>query len=198
MGRSGSRPGHEVVAIRTEHPLPPGFTALPCEGDPCRSAVAQAMEGADPGLVLHRTLAARCDMAFVFAPDRPIDDATLLNLACRTVHSALSGLAPVRVPVEVSGRSRVTVNGGEVANIRVYRPAGDPRGIPDWLVLGIDVAVDLQETNPGANPGSTCLREEGFDASRRRRHGNDLPSHAGRDRFVARNGGAGMNRPARP
>jgi hypothetical protein len=148
---------------------PPGFTALPCPGDPLAAAVARAAAGADPGLVLHRDADARCEMAIVLAPDRPVSDEALLALGTRAVRGALSFLAPVRMPVVISPPENVTVNGGEVAMLTVRRPAraaGIPDwSIPDWIILGIDVAVDLREADPGLHPGRTCLREEGFDTT---------------------------------
>jgi hypothetical protein len=150
--------------MRPIAPLPPGFTAMVTAADVCAEAALHAEAGADPGLVLHNELTARCTMAVVLTPDRPIDDAAMLDLAARAVHHALAALAPVRIPVEISGHG-ITVNGGQTATLTLRRSPADALQTPDWLVLGIDVAVDLREAAPGHHPGRTCLREEGFDAS---------------------------------
>ena len=142
--------------------LVPGFVPVACEGDPWATAVRMAQSDADPGIVVHGELARRCRMAVILAPDRATDDAEMLELTAHAVQEALASLAPVGIPVEIAAPRNVSVNGAEVAVMNIHRPAGRPDVIPEWLVAGIDVAVDLQDADPGLYPGRTCLAEEGF------------------------------------
>jgi hypothetical protein len=143
--------------------LPPGFIAVGA-ADPIGTAVAQAAAGADPGSVFHAEIAGRCVFAVVLAPEGPIEDGAVRSLGAQALHDALAGLAPVGLPIGIAV-DHVIVNGAVAATLGVSRPPGATAAVPDWLVLWVDVAIDLQDADPGLNPLSTCLAEEGFTAS---------------------------------
>jgi hypothetical protein len=153
MSRAGVRP-------LTQPALPPGFRAQAVAAEPLEAACLGAASGADPGLVLHNHLGARCNFGIVLCPERSVAKPEMLALAAGAVQAALASLAPVRVPVTATPCG-VAVNGARVARLRVRM---DAAAVPEWLVLGIDVAVDLQQSDPGLTPDVTCLREEGFEA----------------------------------
>ena len=136
--------------------LPPGFRADHA-ADPLATATERAAAGADPGTVFHGDLGDRCQLAVVLAPDHPIDDATALALGAGALRDALASLAPVGVPIAIAA-GHVVLNEGVAATVRV-------RSAADWLVLAIDVAIDLRRPDPGLDPCHTCLAEEGFAAS---------------------------------
>jgi hypothetical protein len=140
--------------------LPPGFFPL-YAADPMRAAIALAEAGAEPGTLPHGELISRSRFAVILAPDRPVDEPMMLNLAAQALHDALAALAPVGLPIEIAER-RIRVNQGDVATIDIRR---GPATIPDWVVLAFDVAVDLGDPEPGHNPDRTCTAEEGFTAS---------------------------------
>jgi hypothetical protein len=144
--------------------LPPGFAAIACDGDPMAAAVRQIEAGAAPGTILHAPLARHCRVAIILTPDRPIADTQSLALAAQAVHAALAGLAPAGVPIAVKN-NRILVNGAEAATLRLRRPGQNAECVPEWLVLGIDVAVDLGDPDPGHDVLHTCLAEEGFTCS---------------------------------
>ncbi len=148
--------------------LPPGFVAHPCPAglncDPSRIAIAQAASGADPGGLWHAPLDARCHFAVVLHPEHPVDDARFLRLTASAVHDALASLAPIGIPIAVSG-GEIAVNGATVASLSLTRGQNDADHVPEWLVLAVDVAVALDDPEPGLTPGVTCLAEEGFAAS---------------------------------
>jgi len=145
--------------------LPPGFTALICTARPLDAAADAAREGADPGTLFHTDLGARCAFAVILAPDRPVADAAVLALGARAVQAALAALAPEQVPVRVVGTDRVEVDGAQVATLAVVRAPTMCDDVPEWIVLEIAIAIDLQLTEPGLTPGITCLVEEGFHTS---------------------------------
>lgn len=141
--------------------LPPGFRACPGDGDPWAAALRGA-EAAAPGSVFWDGTQGRCRAAFLFAPDRPLGEADLLNLGALALFDAMAVLAPPQVPVHVVPPDGLAVDGGRVAALRAALPAAQAGGVPDWAVLGIDVAVNLHARAPGETPDRTCLAEEGF------------------------------------
>ena len=124
--------------------------------------------GAEPGSVFFDGSAGRCQAAFVFTPDRPFDGLNLLlNLGALALFDAVAVLAPPQVPVHILAPDGLAVDGGRVATLReaealARKDAIPDWTIPDWAVLGIDVAVGLQEGVPGETPDRTSLMEEGF------------------------------------
>jgi hypothetical protein len=147
--------------------LPPGFRACPGGGDPWAAALRGAAQGAAPGSVFVNGAQGRCRAAFLFAPDRPLGETELLNLGVLALFDALAVLAPPQVPVHVVPPDGLAVDGGRVATLRAARAAAladavPNLDVPDWAVLGIDVAIDLQASAPGERPDQTCLAEEGF------------------------------------
>lgn len=122
----------------------------------------------DPGHVYCDGAHGRCRAAFVFTPDRPLDGANvLLNLGALALFDAVAVLAPPQVPVHVIVPDGImpgglAVDGGRVATFRAAEAASHSDAIPDWAVLGIDVAVGLRDGAPGETPDRTSLAEEGF------------------------------------
>lgn len=142
--------------------LPPGFHACPGDGDPWVAALRGAAQGEAPGTVFCDGTQGRCRAAFLFAPDRPLAEADLLNLGALALFDAVAVLAPPQVPVHILLPDGLAVDGGRVAALRAALSAAQAGGVPDWAVLGIDVAVNLQASAPGETPDQTCLAEEGF------------------------------------
>lgn len=99
----------------------------------------------------------------MFTPDRPFDDANvLLNLGALALFDAVAVLAPPQVPVHIVAPDGLAVDGGRVATLRAAQSASYADAVPDWAVLGIDVAVCQQGGAPGDTPDRTSLAEEGF------------------------------------
>jgi len=143
--------------------LPPGFRAFPGGDDPWAAALHSIALGAEPGSVFYDGTNGRCQAAFVFTPDRPFDGANLLlNLGTLALYDAVAVLAPPQVPVHILAPDGLAVDGGRVATLRVLEAAAHTDAIPDWAVLGIDVAIGLQGAAPGETPDRTSLAEEGF------------------------------------
>jgi hypothetical protein len=143
--------------------LPPGFKAI-CAADPVETAVTRAAHGADPGTIVHGDTGGRCFLAVVLTPGFPVEDSAVRSLGANALHDALAALAPVGLPIAIDV-GQILVNGGMVATLGVHRAPTATAGVPDWLVLWIDVAIDLRADDPGLDPMHTCLAEEGFAAT---------------------------------
>ena len=120
------------------------------------------MAGAEPGSVFWDGAQGRCHAAYVFAPDRPLAAGLVLDLGALALFDAIAVLAPPQVPVHLLPPDGLTVDGGRVATLRTAEAPADVDGVPDWAVLGIDVALSNDMAAPGETPDQTCLTEEGF------------------------------------
>ena len=118
---------------------------------------------ADPGSVFWAGAHGRCRAAFVFAPDRPLGDARpILDLGALALFDALAVLAAPQTPLHIVAPDGLAVDGGLVASLRAAIAPAAPGMVPDWAVLGLDVAVAGGGASPGDTPGQTSLQEEGF------------------------------------
>lgn len=156
--------------------LPPGFRAVcteaapPGETAPWEAALCAAASGAEPGCMFWNGAGGRTRAAFVFAPDRPLHGpGVLLSLGALALYDALAVFAPPNKPLHILPPDGLAVNAGRAAGLRAALASGEADappgdGVPEWAVLGVDLAVDLQAPAPGETPDETCLVEEGFDA----------------------------------
>ncbi len=148
--------------------LPPGFrlmpaAAIPTGSDPWTAALYATARGAEPGSVFWSSEQGWCRTALVLAPDRPLQGiGEILHLGSLALFDALAALAPPQVPMHLIVPDGLAVDGGRVATLRVETAAAAPGAVPEWAVLGIDVAVDRITAAPGEQPDQTCLHEEGF------------------------------------
>jgi len=149
--------------------LPPGFRLMLAADDPWAAALRAAARGAEPGCVFWDRAQDRCRAAFVLAPDRPLQGVgEVLDLGALAVFDALASLAPPQVPMHLIVPDGLAVDGGRVATLQVEKAAAAPGAVPEWAVLGIDIAVNrIIAANcitaaPGDQPDQTCLHEEGF------------------------------------
>ena len=145
--------------------FPPLFRgeAAPHGVDPFARAVSTAALGCDPGLIVYNEGGDRLKAALVLAPDAPLEDAMAMVFAVGLGFSdALGALAPPEVGVHLEWPDGVRVNGARCGRIRAAAATDDPAAIPDWLVIGVDIAVTLPDgVEPGADPDATALHEEG-------------------------------------
>ncbi len=152
--------------------LPPGFGALPCGNNPWAAAMRGAAAGDDPGSIRWDHADGVLRLAIVLAPDRPMQDAgPVAGLGALALFDALATLAPPQVPMHLLARDGLVpdglaVDGARVAAIRAaMAPAlldAVPDAVPDWAVLGFEVALQARTAEPGATPDRTSLHEEGF------------------------------------
>lgn len=153
--------------------LPPGFGVLPCGNDPWAAAMHGAAKGDDPGSIRWDYLDGVLRLAIVLAPDRPMQDAgPVAGLGALALFDAVATLAPPQVPIHLLARDGLApdglapdglaVDGGRVATIRAALTPALPGEVPDWAVLGFEIALQASTAEPGATPERTSLHEEGF------------------------------------
>ena len=137
--------------------------AVPWGVDPFARAVSTAALGCDPGLVVHNAGGDALKAALVLAPEAPLEDAMAMVFAAGLGFSdALGALGPPELGVHLEWPARIRVNGARCGRLRAAASTKDPAAEPDWLVIGLEVALILPEgAEPGADPEATALHEEG-------------------------------------
>jgi biotin-(acetyl-CoA carboxylase) ligase len=145
--------------------FPPLLSGAPVAGaaDPFVAAQEQAAEGCDGGTILHNLQADRLRAAIVFAPEVPLAEAmTMLPVCGVAFQNAFGALAPPEVAVHLTWDGQIRVNGARCGGLRVAAAPSDPRSVPDWLVIGLDLAIlPTSDLAPGETPDQTALYEEG-------------------------------------
>jgi biotin-(acetyl-CoA carboxylase) ligase len=147
--------------------LPPPFTlvALREVGDAFAHAVEIAPEQGAGTL----TFVGRFDLAefaVVLEPDEPLRSARRAHyMGMVALIDALLTHAPPEKPVVIDWPDAIRVDGGLVGGGRLAWPK-DAREDepPDWLVFGAMIrTVSMSDGEPGLNPLTAALEEEGFD-----------------------------------
>jgi len=146
--------------------LPPPFTAIRLRevGDAFAHAVAIASEkGA--GTLVHVGRFDLAEFAVVLEPDEPLLKARRTFYAGMVaLADALAAHAQPETSIVIDWPDSIFVNGGLVGGGRLAWPE-ETREIdtPAWLVFaGMIRTVSMTGTDPGLNPLSTALEEEGF------------------------------------
>ncbi|HET7848404.1 MAG TPA: biotin/lipoate--protein ligase family protein [Pseudolabrys sp.] len=145
--------------------LPPPFTLVTLRevGDAFAHAMAIAAEkGA--GTLVYVGRFDLAEFAVVLEPDDP------LRMARRTFYAAMSALAdalialaPPETPLDIIWPDAISVNGAAVGGGRLGWPRGAREDKPPaWLVFGAMIRTVSMSNEPGLNPLSTALEEEGF------------------------------------
>ena len=153
------------MAIHRLPDLPSVFTphALREGGDAMAEAVRRVAEGA--GTLAWVGAYARAEAAVVLEPELPLGAARLaLLVAANALAEALGAHGPPEVPLVWRWPGTLLVNGGDCGRLRLEAPPGAAEAaVPDWIVVGFEVALAAPAgREPGADPGRTCLEEEGF------------------------------------
>ena len=145
--------------------LPSVFTphALREGGDAMAEAVRRAGDGA--GTLAWVGAYARAEAAVVLEPELPLGAARLaLPVAANALAEALGSFGPPEVPLTWRWPGTLRINGGDCGRLRLAAPPGAAEAaVPDWIVVGFEVTLAAPAgREPGADPGRTCLEEEGF------------------------------------
>lgn len=146
--------------------LPTVFTpifALREAGDAMTRAVAEAPRHGAGTLAWVRSWA-RIEAAVVLEPEQPLAAARPALLAAMAAFADAAGaLGPPEVPLTFDWPATIRVNGGVVGGARIATPPGCAEdAVPDWIVVGIEVAFAASEQDPGRAPDRTTLFEEGY------------------------------------
>lgn len=146
--------------------LPSVFTpiiALREAGDAMARAVAEAPAHGAGTLAWVRSWA-RIEAAVVLEPEQKLAAARpALLVALAGFADAAGALGPPEVPLTFDWPATIRVNGAVVGTARIAAPPGCAEdAMPDWLVVGIEVAFAASDNDPGRDPGRTTLFEEGY------------------------------------
>ena len=143
--------------------LPPLFSGLFTAGaDPFAVACTQARDGCDAGLVAYDLRPDVVRAAIVFAPETPLREACAIVPVCAVgFQNAFGALAPPEVSIHLEWNGKIRVNGGIAGKLKAAASTSDPDRIPDWLVVGLELAFWPSEEDTGLTPDVTALLSEG-------------------------------------
>jgi biotin-(acetyl-CoA carboxylase) ligase len=154
-----------MTLLSPEIRLPPPFSLVTLReaGDAFAHAIRIAREqGA--GTLVYVGRFDLAEFAVVLEPDEPLRGARRAFYAgMAALADALIAFAPPETPMEIGWPDAVRINLGLVGGGRLgwpKRAAEDE--VPDWLVFGAMVRTVSLGDEPGLNPLSTALEEEGF------------------------------------
>ncbi len=143
--------------------FPPLLTGeeAPHGTDPFDKAVATALIGCEAGRVVWARRADRLVAAIILAPEAPLSEAMSISFACSLgFGDALGALGPPETAIHYTWPGGILVNGASVGALRAAASSEIADAEPDWLVVGIDVAL-MPEGEGGEDPSRTCLYAEG-------------------------------------
>ena len=144
--------------------FPPMMSGLAVDGaaDPFDVACQKAMMGCDAGLIVHKLAADKMGAALVFAPEVPLHNAVAMLPVCAVgFQNALGALAPPEVAVHLEWSGETRINGARCGRFRMTASDTDAAAVPDWLVVGFELPLMLTQADPGDDPDTTVLYEEG-------------------------------------
>ncbi|MPZ39153.1 MAG: hypothetical protein GEU95_14065 [Rhizobiales bacterium] len=147
--------------------LPPPFRLVTLRevGDAMAHATAiAAQEGA--GTLVHVGRFDLAEFAVVLEPDEPLWQARrAIYAGSVALADALAVHAPPEKPIAFDWPDAIRVDGGLVGGVRLEWPIGaNENEAAPWLVFGATVrTVALGAEEPGLQPLSTALEDEGFD-----------------------------------
>lgn len=142
-------------------PLLKGLATGPA--NPLAVAVREAEKGVDSGLLTWSLSPERLRAAIVLAPEIPLEQAMAAFCACGVaLQNALGTYAPPETAVHLDWTGGIRLNGGHVGGLRAVASTRDPKAVPDWLVVGIELTLALPDKlEPGETPDWTALSQEG-------------------------------------
>ncbi len=150
-----------MTQIPTFPPMMKGLAAGPA--NPFTIACDQARRGVDAGLLTWSLSSERLRAALVLAPEVALEPAMAAFVACGVgLQNAIGVLAPPETAVHLDWSGGVRLNGAHCGGLRLWASSRDPRALPDWLVVGLDLTLALPpEWEPGDTPDRTALDQEG-------------------------------------
>jgi hypothetical protein len=154
-----------MTLLSSELRLPPPYSLITLRevGDAYAHAMQIAPEhGA--GTLVYVGRFDLAEFAVVLEPDEPLRTARRAFYAgMAALADALIAFAPPETPMEIAWPDALRVNLGLVGGGRLGWPKGaDEDAPPPWLVFGAMVRTVSLGEEPGVNPLSTALEDEGF------------------------------------
>jgi biotin-(acetyl-CoA carboxylase) ligase len=158
-----------LSSLAPELTLPPPFTPIKLRevGDAFGHARAiAAASGA--GTLVHVGRFDLAEFAVIVEPEEPLRSARRVFYAgMAALADALAASSEPETAIEIVWPDAITVNLGLVGGGRLAWPMRTAEDeIPAWLVFGVMIrVVSLVRDEPGLNPLSTALEEEGFGST---------------------------------
>lgn len=123
-------------------PLLKPFAVTP-DLDPFERALKLAADGADAGTLLWSIGQETCQCAVVLAPEQALEPSLpIVLIAMLGLADGLGSLIPPMVAITFGWPDRIEVNGGVAGGVRfASAPTETADAIPDWLVIGVSIAV---------------------------------------------------------
>ena len=145
--------------------LPPLYKGVAVEGrlEAFSKAVSLAALDCDPGTFVYNLNLDTAGAAMVLGPEVTLAKAMVAFCACGIGFSnALGALAPPEVAVHLEWPGDIRVNGARCGRLRVAAAEADSSSVPDWLVVGIEIAfLPRPEDRVAFNADRTALHLEG-------------------------------------
>lgn len=146
--------------------LPPVFSASAVDADidPFERAISLAERDIEAGTLVWSQRADIYRSALVLAPERSLEESLpVILVALLGIGDALGALIPPIIAVTFGWPDRIEINGGIVGDVRlVVAKTPNPTAVPDWLVIGFNLAHDggwVQKDDQAQH--RTTLVEEG-------------------------------------
>lgn len=154
---------HETT---TRIALPPPYHLHVTRGrDTLAEAAARAPSEGAGTLVLHRA-PGLLSLAVVLEPEEPLEVAQMaFCLGMVALGDALAAHCPPDRAVRLVWPDEIRFDKARLGGGRfAIAPGTGPGDVPDWMVFSAELIADRDHiAAPGAFPGSTSLKEEGFD-----------------------------------
>ncbi len=138
--------------------------------DPFDMACTLAKDGADPATLVWAPGEDRLACAIVLGPEEPLGPSLLVALVAMVgIGDALGALIPPTIPVGFAWPDRILVSGATAGFLRVASaeaPDADPDAdsVPDWMVLGLSIAMTDRSVETYRDGGlHTALHPEGCE-----------------------------------
>jgi BirA family transcriptional regulator, biotin operon repressor / biotin---[acetyl-CoA-carboxylase] ligase len=146
--------------------LPPPFRAVRVEGAITVPAAAReaAAGGAEGGTMLWCERPDRLDFALVLRPDRSRQDTLpVIYLGGLAVADALAAFAAPATLIGFRWPGEILIDGGFAGRLSLGCATSAADAVPDWAVLGLQLALAGSRREPGLTPYVTTIADEGFD-----------------------------------
>ena len=148
-----------------EPQFPPLLTGIEVKTgvEPFEKAVADARIGrAEIGTLYWSPDDDTLRAAIVFEPEIPlVDAAPILFAVANGLNDCIGALAPPELGLHHVWPDGVRVNGALCGGYRVQVSAWEGAKVPEWMVIGLTLALTSTADDPGQNPDVTALSEEG-------------------------------------
>ena len=146
--------------------LPPAYRDIQLAAD--RSALveakAAARAGMEEGILFWSERSDKLDAALLLQPDRPRGETLpVIYVAALAFADALGAFAPPPAPISFAWPGGILADGAQIGALSLACAPSNPDAIPDWAVLGFQLALAAGDEEPGQRPDRTSIAEQDFE-----------------------------------